>query len=479
MSTPILVKGMIGSGGFLLPSPVAHTAMFMLSSNRIVIGGLQGSTPVIAASGDGGQNFSASSVANAMKSVVGIHMYNDSEGIAVGTGSGSKFGVMKTTDGGASWTAVNSAPPMNAGETVIEKTAFFRGDGIWFATSSNRVVYSTNKGTTWAQGNVSIGSGQVVSVAFRDNSNGILLYRTSASANAPVLGARSVNGGAAWQVNAFDPSQLGVKAIAVSSPGSHHVLVGDGGEVFGSDNNGTDWQPILSSPNGAATTISCRLFEQPYLAVGGEAVGVLTYRYSGPNGSRILSAGASSLEYDTIESGKSRQRWLQLSSTGESDVIINSVTIEHQGSTPDSSFRISVPLGTVVAPGTTENLGIRCYATTPGPYVGKVTITSNATPPTIEASLLAFVTPPLSVEEDLLESGVLVTPNPASHSVGITLPLASRVILFDNTGRQLLLQDHEVPGTFDINVESLPSGMYTIAIASKGAIHSLPLQIVR
>jgi hypothetical protein len=478
LSLPIIVRGFVGGSAGLAQTPFLAKAMHALSSTRIVIGGDLSGVAYMAASANGGQQWASRSVANIFLSVADIHMYNDAEGIAVGTGSGSKFGIARTTDGGASWTALSNAPPQNVNEEVIVGAAHFTDEGIWFATSEGRIIYSTNKGQSWAGGRLNVTGARIFSIAFRDNQNGILLYRTSASQSAPVLAASSTSSGQGWLINPFDPANLGITPIAVSSPGKHHIIVGSNGQVFGSDNNGVNWQPILSRPNGPVQVIDCHQFEQPYLALGGGGLGLLAYRYSGPNGTKILEATETLLNYDTIEVNKSRQRWLQLSSKGDADVIITSVVLEHLGTTPDSSFRITVPLDQVIPSGTSDNLGIRCYGTTAGVYTGKVTITSNATQPKIVADLRAVVVEPTSVQEGDAAAEIRLSPNPTATTVSIMVPRSASLMIVDNQGRQVLSMTLPA-GESAVDVSSLPSGSYTVVVTEDRLISTLPLSILR
>ena len=477
---PVIVRTAVGANANLFPAPFVPNDIAAITGSRVVMVGERNNVATISSSSTGGSQWSNTTVSGIFDDVAGIHMYNSNEGIAVGTGSGSQFGVARTADGGASWTQVNTAPPQNAGEQVVAGATYFNEEGVWFATTNNRIIYSTNKGQTWAQGRLNVNGARIISLAFKDNVNGVMLYRTSSNENAPVLGASSVNAGAAWTANAFNPQSLGITGLEVSSPGGHHLLIGTGGEVFGSDNNGTDWQVVLSRENGGVLSTDIRNLTQPSLLLGGEGVGLLAYRYSGPNGTKILDISESTVNYDTIDAGKSRQRWVEVSSTGESDVIIDSVVVQQLGDTPDSAYRVTVDIDQIIAPGTSDNLGIRLYTTTPGEYRGRVTIYSNATPPTVQADLIGYAIEVVSVDEDeVFVGGFTIAPNPASDVVNLTLPVPAAVNIVDMNGAVVISLGGVDAGAQVIDIKTLSAGAYSIVITQGSSIHSIPLRVIR
>ena len=291
--------------------------------------------------------------------------------------------------------------------------------------------------------------------------------------------ASTVNFGANWTANVFDPASLGISALSVSSPGRHHLLVGKGGEVFGSDDNGASWQVILSRSAGAVVAVSPEPAASPTLFLAGENVSTLTYRYSGPNGTKILEITNDDLDYDTISSGKNRQRILQVRSVGESDVFIDSVVITTMGATPDSAFRITIPLDDVIQAGSADQMAIRCYGTDLGRYDAIVTVYTNATPPTVTATLTAFIESTVSVNEELLNEGFVIAPNPASNTFLVTLPIAAEISLVDLSGRVIGTWNHTDPGTFNLDVSTHPVGSYTMVIRTSTGVRALRVQIQR
>ncbi len=478
LNQPALIRS--GANNLLsLPYRVEH-ALSVVTATHAVIGGNRSGVPNVSVTTNGGSSWTHSIVSSTMSAVAGVHMFDAQNGIAVGDGTGNRFGIMKTTNGGQTWAAINGAPLISGGsETIIPRSVFFLDNGIWFGTSNRRVIYSLDGGTTWGQGFLNVTGAVIQSIAFRDKQNGTLLYRTSSAPTAPYRIASSQGSGASWQTDVMDPTTLGITPVMVSSPGGHHLLIGEGGEVFGSDNNGAEWQVILSAPNGNVSSSSAREISRSTLLLGGDGVGQLQYRYSGPNGTKILEVEDDVVDYDTLDAGRNRQRFVQVNSTGESDVIVDSVTVTMVGETPDSAFRITFPLDDVIPAGSSDQVGIRVYGTTAGNYEAKVRIYTNAQTPVLEATLIAVVVDPVSVEEEMLASGARVAPNPASTSLRVDVPITSTITLVNQLGQTMRIWENVQPGSFEASVAGYPTGAYQLVFTSGGAVKSIPVQIVR
>ena len=478
LNQPAMIRS--GANNLLSLPYRVQNALTVVSAQHAVIGGNRSGVPNVSATTNGGAGWKHNIVSSAMSSVAGVHMFDSRDGIAVGNGTGNRFGIMKTSDGGQTWNTISGAPLISGGsETIVPGSVFFLGDAIWFGTSNRRVIYSLDGGSTWGQGFLNVSGAVIQSIAFRDEQNGVMLYRTSNAPSAPYRIASSQGSGASWQSDVMDPSTLGVTPQMVTSPGGHHVLIGAGGEVFGSDNNGQEWQVILSAPNGAVSSNSAREISRSTLLLGGDGVGQLQYRYSGPNGTKILEVEDDVVDYDTLDAGRNRQRFVQVNSTGESDVIVDSVTVTMVGETPDSAFRITFPLDDVIPAGSSDQVGIRVYGTTAGNYEAKVRIYTNAQTPMIEATLIAVVVDPVSVEEEMLATGARIAPNPASTSLRVDVPITSTITLVNQLGQTMRIWENVQPGSFEATVAGYPTGAYQLVFTSGDAVRSIPVQIIR
>lgn len=485
-----------GGGGFLIRGKdqasasfsilnITPTAIDAIDGAVGAIGGGQSAATVVMSSVSGGASWTTAPVSSFASSVNAIKLYDASNGLLIGNGTGTKFGIGKTTNGGASWSAVAAAPIFLAGEQVSPRSAYFLNDNVWFGTTSGRVVRSTTRGVSWSVVNVGLSGGVVESIAFRDSIHGVLLYRTGPEANAPKRIASTTNGGGSWSKNVFDPATLGITAAYVASPsGSHHVLVGSNGEVFGTDNEGVEWQPILSQPAGNIVTgKGLKIQGKNTLLLAGSQVGALTYHYSGPNASRIITFDNTTTDYGIIDAGKTRQKFIKVVNSGDGDVVIDSVRIVTAPGTPANAFAVSVALSPIILTQDDDQFGVRCTATDTGTYGATVYVYSNGTPGTIATQLVARVQTPVSVD-DTEYNGVTVAawPNPAHDMLNVSVnEMIHSVAIVDALGNTVSIStvDHAATQPIRINIAHLSAGAYRVLITLAKGIQSVPIVVAR
>lgn len=150
---------------------------------------------------DGGQSWSAVQ-GNGFAGPAGfnnwVHMFDANVGISFGdpntdaSGAAAYFEVLRTTDGGLTWTRVPSAnlpaPIANANEGGLVRSYFaLQGSNTIWATTSRqqpvgacRILKSTDRGLTWTAYNTPLLS-QINRIAFKDPLNGIA-FNTAAAA---------------------------------------------------------------------------------------------------------------------------------------------------------------------------------------------------------------------------------------------------------------------------------------------------------
>ena len=134
----------------------------------------------------------------------------------------------------------------------------------------------------------------------------------------------------------------------------------------------------------------------------------------------------------------------------------------------------------IIIAGQNDQLGVRCYGTDTGRYEGIVTIYTNATPPTLTATLTAFVTDPtVSVEEEILANNVVVAPNPTTNAFTVDVPLPSSMVLINSVGQEMQRWNVATPGSHELDVQQYPSGTYSLVISSGTAIHTVPVVVQR
>jgi photosystem II stability/assembly factor-like uncharacterized protein len=146
--------------------------------------------------------------------------------------AGSGSGVFKSTDGGASWQAVN------AGLTeryVFDLAIDQRHPATLYAATQSGVFKSTNAGRTWQQ---TTGLTRIATVALAlDPRNSRVVY---AATDEGVY--KSGDAGASWRKVTTDPHAIRVFALALDPRQPATVYAGSGGGVFKSTDGGRTWK---------------------------------------------------------------------------------------------------------------------------------------------------------------------------------------------------------------------------------------------
>jgi photosystem II stability/assembly factor-like uncharacterized protein len=120
-----------------------------------------------------------------------IKMFDANNGIAIGDAVGGVWAVLRTTNGGTTWTQSPTAPPQVGTETGFNTSFSNIGTShLWFGTNNSRIYRSTNGGATWSSGTTSFVSS--VGVGFTDTQVGV------AGGSGTTGAARSTDGGATW-----------------------------------------------------------------------------------------------------------------------------------------------------------------------------------------------------------------------------------------------------------------------------------------
>ena len=188
-----------------------------------------------------------------------LAFWDEKRGLALGDPVGGRFLILWTDDGGTNWKPIdaNDSPQAQTGEGAFAAsgTCLITGPGgrAWFATGGPggaRLFRSTDWGRTWYAvetpiRNDSDGSG-IFSVAFEDNTHGVIV-----GGNYPSPGeshknaATSFDGGRTWKNVNKPPS--GYRSAVASIRHRTYVAVGPTGTDLSRD-GGKTWTSI--SPEG-------------------------------------------------------------------------------------------------------------------------------------------------------------------------------------------------------------------------------------
>jgi photosystem II stability/assembly factor-like uncharacterized protein len=180
--------------------------------------------------------------------------------------AGNMYGVIKTTDGGASWRWVNSGFPVSNGfilpnQNVPVTTLAIdpRNPGTVYAGSflfpGSAVFKTTNGGANWTAVNSGLTGFYDAEILAIDGQNPSTVYAKAvvAGSDGPSGGwlFKTTNGGASWTaVNSGLPNN--VTALAIDPQNSSMVYAGTGSGVFRSSDAGTNWVAV----NSGLTTLS-------------------------------------------------------------------------------------------------------------------------------------------------------------------------------------------------------------------------------
>ena len=206
VGTQTLTTGNISPVG-LPGTPAASTTAIAATYPRTGAGG------EIIRTTDGGQSWNAvTSAAQFNGNNNGfcdfVHMFNATTGIAFGDPTNNSFEILRTTDGGVTWTRLPAAssPAPLTGEAGLTRSFFALGNTIWAGTGSTdefapvRVLRSTDQGLTWTASPVTALLGGITRLAFKDAQNGIAFNtKDDGNATSEVNMIRTSDGGATWQ----------------------------------------------------------------------------------------------------------------------------------------------------------------------------------------------------------------------------------------------------------------------------------------
>ena len=196
-----------------------------------------------------------------------VHMFDATTGVSLGDPTNGYFEILRTTDGGVTWVRVPQAnmPAPLANEYGLARSFFALGNTIWAGMGSAvdsdpvRVLKSTDGGVTWTASPVTTLLGSVSRLAFKDALNGIAYnVKVVSGAVTAVNVIRTSDGGATWSpitpINAATGSFYRYDIDAVNGryysvglrfPGSTPAVAADFGSSSSSD--GITWTNLNNS----------------------------------------------------------------------------------------------------------------------------------------------------------------------------------------------------------------------------------------
>ncbi len=194
-----------------------------------------------------------------------VHFFNENDGFSQGDPEGGEYELYTTTDGGDNWSRVDGAniPNPLSGEYGIVGYYTAVGNYIWYTTNMGRVYYSSDKGVTWNVSTIYSGSYTTnIEIAFDDNAlNGIALV--SISNGAAHIGDeyyQTTDGGVTW--SQITPAGNAYYGGISSVPGKDNTFISVGSDYQ------TPHMGISLSTDGGQTWINAPGYYQAVQMIG-------------------------------------------------------------------------------------------------------------------------------------------------------------------------------------------------------------------
>lgn len=199
----------------------------------------------------------------------GVYFWNENVGVAYGDPEGTEYEIWRTTDGGANWTRVSGNKIDNplTGEFGYNSTPIAAGGTLWFPTNKGRLFRTTDQGVTWTAAQAPLtdfgaalpaNSGSAI---FSSATNGYLL-KTSGTVATPVYKYYTTsNGGTTWSSNT-GTTFTGTRRILTYIPGTTTIVATSQSAPVGtsmSTNNGATWtnlEPAGIDQRGASSFVN-------------------------------------------------------------------------------------------------------------------------------------------------------------------------------------------------------------------------------
>lgn len=185
----------------------------------------------------------------------GVHFFNANVGIAYGDPVAGEFEIWRTTNGGDTWTQVAASAlpnPVN-GEYGYNSAPTAVGNSLWFTTNKGNLYRTTDAGLNWTKysaplnnfgGALPANSGTIY---FSTESNGYLLKISGTTASPVYSYYTTTNGAQSWSA---ETGFTGTRRILNYIPGTNSIVATSQVAPVGtsiSTNNGATWTDLESS----------------------------------------------------------------------------------------------------------------------------------------------------------------------------------------------------------------------------------------
>ena len=155
-----------------------------------------------------------------------VHFFDANNGVTEGDPVNGSFEVFRTSDAGATWTAVATPAPVS-GEYGYNGGNPFAGNSFWFVTNKGNIYRTTDMGMSFQKFNAPVtdfsGTSAGGELFFSDDNKGMLVRRLGTTASPNFTMFRTYDGGATWDAGTPSTAPLGSGYFAYI-PGSDVIV---------------------------------------------------------------------------------------------------------------------------------------------------------------------------------------------------------------------------------------------------------------
>ncbi|MGE5458520.1 MAG: YCF48-related protein, partial [Methanococcaceae archaeon] len=221
----------------IIPGGINSYSITALDSTTALVGTETGS---IFRTSNGGESWIQVSI-NINSFIDAVDFISPTEAYAIGDPVNKKWVMIKSLDGGLTWTpAANSLTAVDGAEMGFNGSFERIGNKIWVGTNKSLIYYSSNGiDGPWRSGKPSGFYPNIFNIAFSDTSRGVAFVNNGATPNVGKV-YTTLNGGANWTAAAFpvsEPCTIGDFIDGTSNVWTGTVSSG----IFHSTNFGTVW----------------------------------------------------------------------------------------------------------------------------------------------------------------------------------------------------------------------------------------------
>ncbi|MFA4906613.1 MAG: YCF48-related protein, partial [Candidatus Margulisiibacteriota bacterium] len=431
------------------------------------------STSFVLKSTDGGETWSANIgpgvLDGADKAINDISFISDTVGWACGVGGASTdWPVSKTTDGGTTWTNANVSGDLPMG--TYNGIQFVDAINGWVVGTAGKLYATANGGTGWIQQASGLTANNLVSIFFLNSTTGwvlsdagdVLKY-TSGSWSAVRTGA-----------------EAGYKSIWFADA-NNGWIVGTAGKVYATTNGGTTWTAQTSGTTRDLNAVY-GITAVDLWAVGGDAINPATIIKYGDNPT-ITSTSVSSL------GAGAQSQTITIIGTNykDSTLLINTAGttgITYSATRTGDTWTITITIDPAFTPATGATVPITI--TTPGGGTVSTNLQINSKPDItrvfrhntklgdVSWDRLGATSRTLTIDGHNFQAGAVVTWSKGGSATGIVVSNSTNISATMETCVISVDKNAATLGTWEVKLtnpdKGVATGEFTILTDSEGPV---------